>query len=180
MNIPKFLIEMSKQMHTQPNRSKSDPFWQVRCKRYMVTEEGYNDHHFELCHDDGSFYRSDTDENRVGISYLVENHFDWCVNYVKYHSFNEEENVTDEGEIYEFMDDHFDTESDELPSEIRKVHMQEHEDIVSTHLTEADAKWFIGRNQHNYPNLYTYVESAYWSPQIKELRAWILSLTKGE
>ena len=93
--IPDFLLEMSEQMNSQPNRCTSHPLWQVRCKRYLITAE-------------------ETEET---------------------------------------------------------------EEIVTTHLTEADANWFIQRKQHDYPKLYTYVESAYWSPQLRELEDWIKQLT---
>ena len=66
---------------------------------------------------------------------------------------------------------------DELPKGVNKLFVQETEEIVTTHLTEADALWFIKRKQHDYPKLYTYVESAYWSPQLKQLQDWIISLT---
>jgi hypothetical protein len=40
------------------------------------------------------------------------------------------------------------------------------------------AEQFIERKQHDYPKLYTYAESAYWSPQLRELQDWIKSLTQ--
>jgi hypothetical protein len=183
MHIPKFLLEMSKQMHKQSNRSTSDPFWQVRCKRYMVTEEGYNEHHWELHAEDSDgcpiFSTAPHYDNVAASEGFEENNKKWCSDWIA-------ENIDDEcvGEDSEFTDFFdFDTHKntgEEWPEGYRVIHMQEYEDIVSTHLTEVDAKWFIGRKQHDYPKLYTYVASAFWSPQIKELRAWILSLNKGE
>ena len=64
--IPDFLLEMSKQMNEQDCRSTAHPFWQVRCKNFIVTESGYDEHHYELIDDDGSFYRSDSDESANG------------------------------------------------------------------------------------------------------------------
>ena len=66
----------------------------------------------------------------------------------------------------------------ETPPDVKKLYMQEIEEVVSTHLTEHDANWFISRKQHDYPPLYTYVVSAYWSPQLRELQDWIIGLTK--
>ena len=45
-------------------------------------------------------------------------------------------------------------------------------------LTEEDANWFIKRKQHDYPKLYTYVESLCFCPQMIELRGWIKSLSQ--
>lgn len=178
MEIPDFLLEMSRQMNQQDCRMTADPIWQVRCKRYLVTEQGYNDHHFVLCDDEGEFFRSDTDDKYIAASYLWERHEDWCIDIALEHGDDESELSGFEYFLYTF--DLGDLDSYELPGEVRKVFMQEVEDIVSTHLTEADANWFINRKQHDYPKLYTYVESAYFAPQIKELRAWIMGLTAGE
>ena len=52
-DIPQFLIELSKQMNSDPSRGTSHPFWQVRHKDYLITEEGYNEHHWELVDGDG-------------------------------------------------------------------------------------------------------------------------------
>jgi hypothetical protein len=147
--IPDFLLEMSKQMAEQPDRSISHPFWQVRCKRYAVTEEGYNDHHWILSDEDGEFYRSDSDDDVNEI--LAERYPKWAEKWAK-----------DCGE--NFLD-YFDAEFDSLPNDVSRVYMQEIEQVVSTHLTEHDALWFIKRTQHSYTKLYTYVESAYWSLQ---------------
>lgn len=37
--VPEFLIELSKQMNSDPKRCTSHPFWQVRNKEYLVTEK---------------------------------------------------------------------------------------------------------------------------------------------
>lgn len=159
--IPEFLLEMSKQMSEQPNRSTAHPFWQVRCKRYEVTQEGYNDHHWILTDDDGEFFRSDIDGSVNDV--LLERYPEFCK---KWSGDNEQD----------FYDD-FNKSYDDLPSDVTLLFVQEVEQIVTTHLTESDANWFIKRKQHDYPKLYTYVESAYWSPQLKELQDWIISLT---
>lgn len=161
--IPDFLLEMSQQMREQPSRSTSHPFWQVRCKRYIVTEQGYNEHHWEICCDDGVIYSS-LDPIEELHEYLNENHSEFVANW---NSFNEAESI----------DEWFDATDDNLPDGLRLVYVQEIEEVVSTHLTEAGAKAFIDRKQHDYPKLYTYVESAYWSPQLRQLQDWIISLS---
>lgn len=158
--LPSFLIEMSKQMNEQPNRSTSHPFWQVRCKRYLPTEQGYNDHHWVLCDDDGEFFRSDGDEDLHEV--MLDRFPEFCE------------------ELEEGFSEWFDPDIDDLPDCVRKIYVQETEEIVTTHLTESDALWFIKRKQHDYPPLYTYVESAYWSPQLRELQDWIKSLTNKD
>lgn len=160
--LPEFLIEMSKQMSEQPNRCTAHPFWQVRCKRYEPTQEGYNEHHWVLQNEDGEFFRSDTDES--ANSALLEMYPEFCEQWEK----DEEEDFLDM----------FDADYQELPSEVTKLYVQEVEQVVSTHLTEHDANWFIKRKQHDYPKLYTWVESAYWSPQVRKLQDWIISLTE--
>jgi hypothetical protein len=161
IELPEFLLEMSKQMNEQPNRCTAHPFWQVRCKRYIVTEQGYNEHHWVLADDDGEFYRSDEDGDINEV--LLERYPEFCEKWAE-----------SEGE--DFVDG-FDSEYCCLPCDVRKVYVQEVEEVVTTHLTEVGAKQFISRKQHDYPELYTYVESAYWSPQLRELQDWIIRLT---
>lgn len=163
--IPEFLLEMSQQMRTQDSRSTSHPFWQVRCHRYIPTEQGYNDHHWEICGDEGVIYRS-TEEIELLQDYLIENHSEFLNARNEYH---------DAVDIGEWLRD--DINEDDLPDGLRMIYVQQVEEVVSTHFTEHDARGFIERQQHNYPKLYTYVESAYWSPQIRKLQDWIISLT---
>lgn len=160
VEIPDFILEMSEQMKKQPNRATAHPYWQVRCKRFEVTEEGYNDHHWVLVDEDGEFFRSDRD---CVCEALRERHPEWCRSI---------EDTTGEA-----FDETLDIDFGELPDGVNKVFVQEVEQVVTTHLTEHDAKGFIERCQHNYPPLYTYVESAYWSPQIRQLQDWIIALT---
>lgn len=163
LQVPEWLLEMSKQMREQDNRSTAHPFWQVRCKRYIVTEQGYNEHHWQICGDDGVIYRS-IDPIEELYDYLIENHSD----FVSY--WNNENSVENLSEWLDPTDDH-------LPDGLRLIYVQEIEEIVTTHFTEHDARAFIARKQHDYPKLYTYVESAYWSPQLRKLQDWIISLS---
>lgn len=160
--LPAFILEMSKQMTEQSNRCTAHPFWQVRCKRYEVTAEGYNEHHWILVNDDGEFFRSDHDENANDA--LLEHYPEFCEKW---------QNDNDQDDFFE----NFDADYEDLPSGVTFLHVQEVEQVISTHLTEHDANWFIKRKQHDYPKLYTWVESAYWSPQFRQLQDWIISLT---
>jgi hypothetical protein len=166
--VPEFLLEMSKQMQAQPNRMTAHPFWQVRCKRHLPTEQGYNDCGYEIVGDDGVVYRSyDSDEEDLELL-LLEDYPEFCEKWCA---------DMENGDSIEDAIGSFDPQQDELPDGLRLVYVQEVEEVVTTHLTESDAKWFIRRKQHDYPKLYTYVASAYWSPQFRQLQDWIIGLT---
>ena len=180
-DIPEFLLEMAEQIKTQDGRCTAHPFYQVRCKRYVITAEGYNEHHWELVSEDSEghpIYRSDkgADINGDNVSEMMELYPDWCDEWIKDGIDN---GYIDEGS--QFVDC-FDFEShkdsfEDWPEGCDVVHLQEIEEVVSTHLTLSDAEWFINRKQHDYPKLYTYAESAYFSPQIRQLQDWLKSLT---
>ena len=167
VEIPEFLKVMSERMNNQDGRCTAHPFFQVRCKRYLVTAEGYSDHHFEIVCDDGTLFRSDTDD----FNDFVEG--EEYAEYWKHVSivegvdsiFHSVDDVN--GYLFcEFLEEH----------DLNLVYVQEVEDIVSTHMTEAGANEFIARKQHDYPKLYTHAESAYWSSELKQLQYWIKSL----
>lgn len=177
--IPEFLIEMSKQMNSDPKRCTSHPFWQVRNKKYLITEEGYDNHHWEVVDtDDGVvLFRSDKHDGFEALADdLYESHFDWCKLWLEEKEIEIPCEEDFSGVFEEFFDPDYDF--DVLPSNYKKFHLQETEEVLTTHLTKFDAEWFIQRKKHDYPNAYTYVESAYWSPQLKELQGWIKSLTQ--
>lgn len=188
IELPDFLVEMSKQMNEDPNRCTAHPFWQVRCKRYLVTEDGYNESHWEIIGEEGvTLHHSENDDSYKGLfEYIFENEVEWLVNWIGYECDKEVEYVAGEideslfDELYDDFEDKFDPDYMDLPDDMKKFHMQEIEQVVTTHMTQADAEWFIQRKQHDYPKLYTYVESAYWSPQFRELQDWIKSLTDGK
>ncbi|AAN56012.1 ead/Ea22-like family protein [Shewanella oneidensis MR-1] len=188
IEIPAFLLEMSQQMHQQNNRCTAEPIWQVRCKRYLPTEEGYDEHHWEIVDTDGdatALYRSDKCDKQALAEWLAENDHQWCSNWLFDNDIDEVcHDVThafDEVFINAFIDK-FNVESDhdQLPDPLKKFHLQETEEVIKTCFTEADARAFIARKQHDYPKLYTYVESMVFCPQMIQLRHWIMSLTKPE
>jgi hypothetical protein len=170
--IPDFLIEMSNQMRSQPTRCTAHPLWQVRCNRLLPTEEGHNQKLWEIFHDEGVAFTEGGDPADF-FDYLIEYHPDFCKNWAEYESPAYEPG----GDVRLALESDYRIGEDELPKELRLIHMQEVEEVVSTHFTEAEALAFIKRKQHDYPKLYTYVESAYWSPQIRALQDWIISLT---
>lgn len=178
VEVPEFLIEMSQQMHQQSSRCTAEPIWQVRCKRYLVTAEGYNEHHWELLSEDGDVvYHSEKCDKDDLIEHLTNNFSDWCS---EWHENALDDELCHAGQdFYSAFTEWFDVEIDydALPEPIRMIHLQEFEDVIKTCFTEADALAFIARKQHDYPKLYTYVESMVFCPQMIELRNWIMRLT---
>lgn len=172
IEIPDFLLEMSKQMNEQPTRCTAEPIWQVRCNRYLATEEGVNEHHFEIIDEEGSTLYSSLDDD---CNNLAEYLRDYEEEFVDYFMGDKDGESLDEALLDEIMNGWFDF--NELPSNLRKVHLQEVEEVIKTCLTEYDANCFIKRKQHDYPKLYTYVDSMVFCPQMIELRNWIMSLT---
>ena len=173
--IPDFLIEMSKQLNTQDNRLTADPLFEVRYKNYLVTESGYSEHHWEIIDDEGQtlFHSIDGDFNLLS-EHLIEFHEDWCSAWLIE---NDIEIELDVDKFSEALFDHFDFDYDDLPSDLKKLHMQEVEITVNSHFTEAGARAFIKRKQHDYPKLYTYATSLCYCPQMIELRGWIKGLS---
>ena len=165
IEIPDFLVELSKQMNSDPVRCTSHPFWQVRCKRLIPTSEEHGDGRFEIIHDCESIFYSELSGDDDFIDYMAENFPDW-VNNLKRNQ-----------QVEDFEDLYIDWDFLNLPSGVDKVYLQEIEQVVWTGLTQSAAEQFIARKQHDYPKLYTWVESAYWSPQLRELQDWIKGLT---
>lgn len=167
VEIPDFIIELSKQLNEQPSRSTAHPFYQVRCKRPYVTEEGYDSQYFIVFDEDSEIYQSNKDDEDGLASYLCDNHAEWLADTF------EDVEVID----VDFVLENFDFDCDNLPDGLTKIWMQEVDDVVSTHLTLDAAEAFIKRKQHDYPKLFTYAESAYWSPQLRQLQDWLKSLS---
>lgn len=172
LEAPDWLLEMAEQMRDQPTRSTAHPFWQVRCKRHLPTAEGYNDSHYEVVGDEGVVWRS-IDPIKGLVDHLLEHHEEWCRQWAEDH-----DHMDDCSTVAEAIESFFDASEGELPDGLTTVFVQEVEEVVTTHLTQADAEWFIKRKQHDYAPLYTYVESAYWSPQMRQLQDWIISLVR--
>lgn len=175
--IPEFLIKLSKQMNSDPKRMTAHPLWQVRTTEFIVTEQGYNEHHWEVIDDEcGVVYRSDNGDLCELAKFLEDDYPDYFSGVIDDYRDGEEPDF-DVSEIDEFVSA-FDIDFEDLPDGLNRIYVQEVERVLSTHLTEADAEWFINRCSHHYSTkLYTYVESAYWAPELRELQDWIKSLT---
>lgn len=181
MEIPEFLLEMSKQMNTQDNRITADPIWMVCYDKWMTCADDRGDKEIFLIYHD-SEYTECGNESEV-LTYLHEHYCDW-VHSIKAQLY-EDDCLCDDYDSLEHYIESDDFELDleyssyDFPSglEIEKLSMQKEMTIVKACLTEADADWFIKRKQHDYAPLYTYVNSMCYCPQMIELRKWIMSLT---
>lgn len=181
IELPEFLIEMSKQLDEQDNRITADPIWQVRCRRFRPTAEGYSDtfhimdteNDYELVADSSL----DSGINEQIVSYLHCDPDDLPLELETWVD-SQDDDIDDGQSKIDYFIENFDHEVDNIYC-FSTVWVDEYEDIVkSAFLTEADANWFIKRKQHDYPPLYTYVASMYLCPQMIELRNWILSISK--
>lgn len=182
MKIPDFLTEMSKQLNMQSNRCTADPVWQVRCKRTRITSEDQTDRFQLIDHDEGYLAADSHIEqefNEQIVEHLDCDPDDLPVIFENWVNSEEVGGLTGQEKIDYFIEN-FDCEVDDLEG-FRLIWVEEYEDIImGAFLTEQDANWFINRKQHDYPKLYTYVTSMYFSVQMKELRNWIMSLTKED
>ena len=176
MEIPKFLTEMSKQINEQNNRYTADPLFEVRYKTSLITEAGYNESHYEIISEDGyTLYHSDKSDDYTELAeHLFEHEIEWSRSLVE----DELSDISDEVGFIDWFNNNFDDDICDLPSEIRKLHMQTIEVTVNSHFTEVGAQQFINRKQHDYPKLYIYAISLCYVVQMVELRNWIKSLTK--
>ena len=180
IEIPTFLIEMSEQMNNEDNRCTADPVWQVRCKRTRPTGQEFSDR-FEIIDRENDYSLvaeniSDIEVNEQIINYLDCDINDLPVILEEWVDSQGEGLETGEDKI-EYFVENFDCQYDELQG-FELVWVEEYDDIVQgAFLTEQDANWFINRKQHDYPSLFTYVESMYFCPQMKELRKFIKSIS---
>ena len=176
MEIPKFLTEMSEQMNNEDARCTADPLFEVRYKTSLVTEAGYNESHYEIISEGGyTLYHSKKSDDYTELAkHLFEYEIEWAKELI-------EDELDDEGDEEVFIDwfnGNFDDEIYDLPTDVRKLHMQTIEVTVNSHFTEVGAQQFINRKQHDYPKLYIYAISLCYVEQMVELRNWIKSLTK--
>jgi hypothetical protein len=174
IDIPAFLIEMSEQINTQDNRITAEPIWQVCYDKEHVTAEGYESY-TTYCNSDDDYILILSTEDGT----LADN--DYAIEWLREHKPNFCEKW--ELDFDKSMDDFdFEEEFDNYEMNalsIQKNYMVRRMEVVKSCLTESDAKWFIQRKQHDYPKLYTYVESMVFCPQMIELRNWIKSLTEA-
>ena len=180
IEIPEFLIEMSKQLNAQNNRITADPIFQVRHYDYLVTEKGYDESHWELFdHNECAVVYSSKEhyDNVMASENFEENNKEWCNNWIAENI--DSECIGEDSAFTDFFDfqRHYESGED-WPDGCNVIHLQKTEKIIKTCLTEADCEAFIKRKQRDYPELYIYVDSMVFCPQMIELRNWIMSLTK--
>lgn len=171
--LPSWVLELAKQIQNQPSRSTAHQFWKVRYQEWVPVPHGYSDEYVILNTDESEECYQSFNGNIDDLkSHLWDYHQGWCEDWVNHYAddydCSTEDRFFDEFEIDRFIND--------LPDNLMQIYVGKQERIASTHLTENDVNWFIKRKQHDYPKLYTYVESAYWSPQLKRLQDWLKAL----
>ena len=176
-DIPEFLIEMSKNMNIQDNRTTADPIWMVCFDEPHVCPEGYDEYYevLETENDYKSIYSSKGGADNSGANlYLWENYKEWCEQWVLDRSFSDDfERLGEEG----FFMENYCFSEDEYPDCVDRFYMATTMKVVKACLTESDAKAFIARKQHDYVKLYTYVYSMCYCPEMIALRGWIMGIT---
>lgn len=181
MDIPKFLIEMSEQMNVEDVRCTAEPIWMVCYDKWLTCADGRGDKEIYLINDHSEYAECDN-ESEV-ITYMHDNHTDW-IHSIKVQKYEDDCLCDDYDSLEHYLEsDDFELDLDYstyvYPTnlEIEKICMQKEMTVVKACLTQNDADYFIGRKQHDYAPLYTYVFSMIYSPQMIELRGWIKSLT---
>lgn len=126
IEVPAFLLEMSQQMHQQPSRCTAEPMWQVRVNKYLITEEGYNEHHWEIVdtEDGGILYHSLVCDKTALADWLADNDDEWCKTWLLDNDiieiYHDVVKSFDEVFTQAFIED-FDVEDnyDELPEQLK-------------------------------------------------------------
>jgi hypothetical protein len=173
IEIPNFLLKMSKEINSQDNCMTSEPIITVCHDERLTTAEGYQEEGSEWCGEDG--FICNGPETEELLKHIVDEFGPWFDQFC----IDREINQDDEDSFDQAMD-YFDPEYDDLPDDISKWFYQNTRKTVKYCLTRSDAEAFIARHQHNYPKLYTYVESMHSCPEMIELRNWIMSLSKSD
>lgn len=160
IEIPAFLMEMSKQLNEQGNRGTSDPIFCVYYYEKIPTSQDYSEGYKYVCKDEeiGDFEALKEHLREFYPEFVLD-----VVEHLPIDNFDDWE----ESEI-----DHID-----LPEDAFRWDYLHRPHFVKASLTEAGAKQFIARKQHDYPPLYIYAESMCFQNQMIELRDWIKSLS---
>jgi hypothetical protein len=172
MDIPDFLLEMSKNINTQDNRITADPLFCVYYDEKIPTAPDYADGE--------EYYYSDGDYTEIGsdaldlVQWIVENDEDFISSFKSYDH---------ERDDYESQQEYFmecyHPEEDGYPEGVDRFYYLYKKVFVKAALTEKSAQQFIDRKQHDYKKLYIYVESMCYCNEMIELRDWIKGLTEN-
>lgn len=167
--IPAFLLEMSREINTQDNCMTSEPIITVCYDERLTTSEGYQEDGSKWCGEDGVI--CDGGDTEALLRHIDDEYGHWFDQFCIDREINQ-----DDEDSFDQAIGYFDPDFDDLPDDISRWFYQNTRKTVKYCLTRSDAEAFIGRQQHNYPKLYTYVDSMHSCPQMIELRNWIMSL----
>lgn len=171
IEIPAFLLEMSKEINTQDNCMTSEPIITVCHDERLTTAEGYQEDGSKWCGEDGVI--CDGGDIEGLLDHLRDNYESWYESYCDNNDIDQ-----DDDDSFDQAMGYFDPEIEDLPEDVSAWFYQNTRKTVKYCLTRSDAETFINRQQHNYPKLYTYVESMHSCPQMIVLRNWIKSLSE--
>lgn len=176
--IPDFLLDMSRSLNSQNNRSTADPIFQVKQPQYFVTEEGYSEHHYEIFDEEGSVFSSESSSDEVGKRYLLDKYRPACESWLR--SEYEESEIEGRG-FDELFQDKFNLKRDveDFHDALRRICMQEVGVVLHTCFTEKEAL-AIKELYHPKLKVYVYAVSLNRAPETKKLRNWIKSLTESD
>lgn len=151
VEVPNFILEMSAELHTQNNRITADPLFCVFEKQEIVVPE--ETHYDRICwFSDESWCDADA-ETDARLEELRED--------------------TDS--------DHWHEDEIELDGETwRRCAIAEIDRFVTASLTESGAQKHIDLNGHNLRRPFIYTTSLFRTPEMIELRKWLMSLTEAQ
>ena len=165
IEIPDFIKELSEQLNTQDNRITADPIFCVYYDEKVPTAEDYADG-YEFYNEDGHVCDDESE--------LLEHLQEYYPDLIKKHLHDEDiESVNDWDFEFDLVHEYF-----TLPEGYNRFHYLNKKHFVKASLTEAGAKQFIERKQHDYAPLYIYAESMCFQWQAIKLRKWLMSLTQ--
>ena len=151
VQIPDFLLDMSKRLHTQDNRMTADPLFCVFEKQQIVVPESMS--YDYICWFSQDSYCDADDETVNKLEELREDLGSYC-----WH----DDEIELDGELW------------------RRCAIEEIDKFVAAALTEAGAQEHIEMNGHNLRRPFIYVTSLHRTPEMIKLREWLLSLTESE
>lgn len=151
VQIPDFLLDMSKRLHTQNNRITATPLFCVYEKQEVVVPEEM--HYDRICwfNDENLCYADAETADKLEEYREDPDNYYWHDNEIEL-----------DGEVW------------------RRFAIEEIDKFVTASLTEAGAQEHIEMNGHNLRRPFICVTSLFRTPEMIMLREWLMGLTESE